>query len=120
MIIWDIGGDEKWKERLRFYLKGADGAIVVYDITRKNSFNNLSFWEEKIENNAGQIPFIMVGNKMDLREDRKVQLEEALNYLKNKNCDLFETSAKTGETVNEIFKTIASKIVISKAKKSKG
>ncbi|MHA1385675.1 MAG: Rab family GTPase [Candidatus Helarchaeota archaeon] len=119
LTIWDIGGDTKWKDRLQFYLRGSDGAIIVYDITRKNTFKKLDFWIEALYKSTGEIPFIVVGNKKDLEENRNVKLKEAEDYLKGKKSyALLESSAKTGETVNEMFLKIAKSIIIEKAKKN--
>ena len=120
LIIWDIGGGYKWKSRLNFYLKGSDGAIVIYDITRRSTFNKLDEWINRILKHAGKVPLMIIGNKKDLEELRKIQIEEALSHLKNKNVvNILETSAKTGDTVNEMFYKIAENIVIQKAKNLK-
>ncbi|MHA1380908.1 MAG: Rab family GTPase [Candidatus Helarchaeota archaeon] len=117
LILWDIGGDIRWKKRIHIYLRGADGVIVVYDITRKTTFKSLDFWLEKIKENAGEVPFLVVGNKKDLEAQRNVQFKQVEEYLKDKgSIGLMESSAKTGETVNDMFLNITEKIVIAKAK----
>ncbi len=117
LIIWDIGGDKVWKDRLHLYLRGADGILIIYDTTRQRTFDQLDFWINQIEKHAGKIPFMIIGNKNDLEESRNVIYEQALAKLKKRGInDLLETSAKTGETVNEMFQSIAEKIIIQKAK----
>ncbi|MFX1450229.1 MAG: Rab family GTPase [Promethearchaeota archaeon] len=118
LIIWDIGGDKIWKERLHLYVRGADGVLIIYDVTRLTTFQqSLEFWINQIEKYAGKIPFMLVGNKNDLEELRKITYDQAVSELKKKGInDLLETSAKTGDTVNEMFHKIAEKIIIQKAK----
>lgn len=118
LIIWDIGGQHKWQTKLHLYLQGADGAIIIYDITRKSTFGNVEKWITNIKKIAGDVPYLMIGNKKDLEKDRNVQLDEAIAYSKTKdNYPVFETSAKTGDTVEAMFHRIAENIIIHKAKK---
>ncbi len=120
LIIWDIGGGAKWKDRINLYMKGADGVLIIYDITRRKSFNNLEYWINQVTKYSGRVPYLIVGNKKDLDDLRKVTLEEAMNYLRSKDdAPIIETSAKTGETVDVMFHRIAEKIIIEKAKKIK-
>ncbi|NVM04649.1 MAG: GTP-binding protein [Candidatus Helarchaeota archaeon] len=120
LIIWDIGGDDIWKDRLHLYLRGADGVLIIYDITRPQTFNQIDFWINKIAINAGEIPYMVIGNKNDLKDLRKVTTDQAISKLKKRgNIELLETSAKTGKTVNEMFQKIAEKIIIQKAKSKK-
>lgn len=116
LTIWDIGG--QWKERLHLYLQGSDGAIIIYDITRKTTFNSVSDWLNYVLEYSGEIPFLIVGNKLDLAAQRKVTLEEAISLAETiNNAEILEASAKTGKTVNMMFSKIAEKIIINKAKK---
>ncbi|NVM04650.1 MAG: GTP-binding protein [Candidatus Helarchaeota archaeon] len=118
LIIWDIGGQHKWQTKLHLYLQGADGAIIIFDLTRRNSFTNLEKWINNIKKISGDVPYLIVGNKKDLVEDRNVKLDEALAFSKNiDNYPVLETSAKTGETVMGMFHKIAENIIIHKAKK---
>ena len=118
LIIWDIGGQAKYKDRLHIYLKGSDGVIIIFDITRKNTFNNINNWIGHVRKHAGKIPYLIVGNKKDLEENRNVQLEEAISFSKSKdNYPVLETSAKTGDTVKNMFHTLAENIIFHKAKK---
>ncbi|MHA1298368.1 MAG: Rab family GTPase [Candidatus Helarchaeota archaeon] len=118
LIIWDIGGQKKWQTKLHLYLQGSDGAIIIYDITRKNTFNNLEKWIKNIKEYAGDIPYLIVGNKNDLENERNVDLKEAEDFSKERDkAPVLETSAKTGDSVNIMFHKIAENIIIYKARK---
>jgi small GTP-binding protein len=118
LIIWDIGGQASWKAKLNFYLAGTDGAIIVYDLTRPNTFLGVEEWITKLQTNAGaNIPFIVVGNKNDLKDLRKVSKKEVEKFLqKQKYAIYFESSAKTGENVDKFFERLAKEIVRFKGK----
>ncbi|MFX1450228.1 MAG: Rab family GTPase, partial [Promethearchaeota archaeon] len=73
LIIWDIGGQHKWQTKLHLYLQGADGAIIIYDITRRSTFQNLENWVTNIKKIAGEVPYLFVGNKKDLENERNVK-----------------------------------------------
>jgi small GTP-binding protein len=118
LIIWDIGGQATWKTKLNFYLAGTDGAIIVFDLTRPNTFLGVEEWMKKIQAIAGpNTPFIVVGNKNDLKDLRKVSKKEVEKFLqKQKFSTYFESSAKTGENVNILFDRIAKEIIKVKGK----
>ncbi len=109
LIIWDIGGQNIWKAKLPLYLKGSDGAIIIYDVTRPHTFKEVDAWISRIQEIVRQdLPFIVVANKKDLIKERKVSEEEAKKYLNHKKFSFYyESSAKTGENVELFFKQIA-------------
>ena len=114
LIIWDIGGQEQWKKKLNLYLRGADGAVIIVDLTRKATLDDFKFWINSIEKYVPGIPKVLVGNKLDLVDQRKISSEE----LKAKtDLTTFETSAKTGETVENVFTTISELMIGYKKKK---
>jgi len=111
-VIWDIGGQEEWKSKINLYLTGADGAIVVSDLTRPITVKNVTNWVGYLHENTKGAPYIVVGNKNDL--ERKVttqKLEELAEGSK-----VFIASAKTGEEVKELFITAAEIIIAHKEK----
>ncbi|MHA1650570.1 MAG: Rab family GTPase [Candidatus Helarchaeota archaeon] len=118
LIIWDIGGQESWKAKLHIYLKGADGAILVFDLTRPTTFLSLEEWVQKVHDIAGkETPFIIVGNKNDLTDLCRVKDKEIKKFLKKqKHSTFFKSSAKTGENVEKFFEDIARKIIRYRAK----
>jgi small GTP-binding protein len=110
LMIYDIGGQERFTELRQKYAQGADTAFIVYDITEMESFNALINWKNDLMNFAGDIPFIVIGNKKDLDDDRKVATERAKKIAKELGAIHFlETSAKTGEGVEEAFQKLAIK-----------
>ncbi|XP_070500008.1 ras-related protein Rab-4B [Chironomus tepperi] len=113
--IWDTAGQERFRSVTRSYYRGAAGALLVYDVTSRDSFNTLSNWLTDTRNLASpNIIIILVGNKKDLEEQREVTFLEASNFAQENDLIFLETSAKTGENVEESFlkcaKTILAKI----------
>ncbi|MHA1231365.1 MAG: Rab family GTPase [Candidatus Helarchaeota archaeon] len=112
LIIWDIGGELQWRNKLNLYLNGADGAIIVFDLTRLDTFKSLKFWHEKVITIAGKIPYIFVGNKLDLDKLRKVNLSQVTTFIKRKSYPLYlETSAKSGEKIEKLFTRISEEML---------
>jgi len=115
--LWDTGGQEFVMSLLPFYFSGAAGGVLVFDITNRNSFNSLDYWLKQIRQNAGDIPVILAGNKIDIAEQRKVTTEEGQEFAKEKNLFYLETSAKTGVSVPDLFEGLV--IEIMKREKDK-
>jgi small GTP-binding protein len=110
LIIYDIGGQEKFRDLRKKYAEGANTAFIVYDITDRKSYDSLSAWKSDLSEFAGNIPFFIIGNKFDLQVNRQVPAMEALNASSILGAvNFFEVSAKTGEGVEDIFKLLAIK-----------
>ncbi|MHA1144876.1 MAG: GTP-binding protein [Candidatus Helarchaeota archaeon] len=105
--IWDLAGDSRFKWIRRDYYQEANGCLIVYDITRKETYDELDEWVENLRNYCGDIPSILMGNKVDLADQRKVTKEEGEAYSKKINVPFFETSASSGENVEESFKLLS-------------
>jgi len=115
LMIWDMGGQDKWLSRRAKFMKGADGAIIVYSNTDIKSYLDLDKWADEVHQYANQeIPVIIVRNKSDLPAIRE-NLNPA-ELLKKLSTKIISTSAKTGENVEEMFNHIATRIVQGKAK----
>jgi Ras-related protein Rab-1A len=127
--IWDTAGQERFRAITSTYYRIANGIIVVYDITNRESFDQVNYWLDEIHLHREHvsIPKVLVGNKKDLDKDkdkdkdkdvneRKVTTEEGRSLaLKNKMI-FFETSAFTGENVNEVFNALTKCILMQKTK----
>lgn len=113
--IWDTAGQERFRSVTRSYYRGAAGALLVYDITSRETFNSLANWLTDARTLASpSIVILLVGNKKDLEEEREVTFLEASRFAQENDLIFLETSAKTGESVEEAFlkcsKTILAKI----------
>eukprot|EP01094_Clydonella_sp_ATCC50884_P026474 TRINITY_DN7269_c0_g1_i3.p1 TRINITY_DN7269_c0_g1~~TRINITY_DN7269_c0_g1_i3.p1 ORF type:complete len:214 (-),score=50.71 TRINITY_DN7269_c0_g1_i3:393-1034(-) len=113
--IWDTAGQERFRSVTRSYYRGAAGAILVYDVTSRESYNHVSSWLADARSLANpDICIILVGNKIDKDEDREVTFLEASRFSQENDLMFLETSALTGDGVEEVFlkcsKTILTKI----------
>ena len=107
LIMWDTAGQERFKSLIPSYLKNANCVILTYDITEKSSFTSLSKWLSDVKDNVVEGTFlILCGNKIDLNNKRAVPKEEGEKFAKENNIAFAETSAKTGEGINEMFNII--------------
>lgn len=108
--IWDTAGQESFRSITRSYYRGASGALLVYDISRRDTFNHLSNWLEEARQNASPNMVIMlIGNKSDL-DRREVSYEEGDAFAREHGLVFRETSAKTSTNVEEAFVQTARKI----------
>jgi len=109
--IWDTAGQERYRSLAPMYYRGAAAALVVYDITSQDSFNGAKTWIDELQRQgSADIVIGLAGNKMDLESKREVPKDEAKLYSQENGCIFFETSAKTGENINNIFNAIAQKL----------
>ncbi|KAG0837196.1 hypothetical protein G6F16_003945 [Rhizopus arrhizus] len=110
--LWDTSGQERYKAITSAFYRGAVGAILVYDITRKSSFDHISQWLEELrEYTEDNIPLVLVGNKVDLSDkSRAVSTEEARKYALNSNMLFFEASAYDTTNVKLAFEAMFSQI----------
>ncbi|CAE7724377.1 YPTV4 [Symbiodinium sp. KB8] len=108
--IWDTAGQESFRSITRSYYRGASGALLVYDISRRDTFNHLTRWLEEARQNANANMVIMlIGNKCDL-DRREVTYEEGAQFARDHGLIFRETSAKTAQNVEEAFIQTARKI----------
>jgi Ras-related protein Rab-2A len=102
--IWDTAGQESFRSITRSYYRGAAGALLVYDITRRDSFQHLSRWlEEAKQHSHDHMVILLIGNKNDLEQRRAVTTEEGQAFADANGLLFLETSAKTAHNVEEAF-----------------
>ena len=110
--IWDTAGQERFRNIISSYYRGAQGIMLVYDITDKESFLNLNSWLIEIEKNAAKNVYkILVGNKCDLESSRKVTTQQGKEFADQYGMQFYETSAKNATNVNEAFITMTKEIM---------
>ena len=114
--IWDTAGEERFRSITQNYMKGADGILYVYDITQKSSFDNLKTWIRQSEEITEGFKKIIVGNKSDLENERRIQKETVQKFCDERNIKGIEVSAKMGTKVSEAFETLAKLIIGDKSK----
>jgi small GTP-binding protein len=109
--IWDTAGQERYRSLAPMYYRGAAAAIVVYDITKKDSFNGAKSWVKELQRRGDpHVVIALAGNKSDMENKRKVQTEEAQQYARDSDIIHMETSAKTAINVRDLFIEIAKKL----------
>jgi small GTP-binding protein len=109
--IWDTAGQERFRGLAKNYFHGANGFILVYDITNKNSFDKLKSWMNDAKDNIeGDYKMIVVGNKNDCK-NREVGLNILEDFGKKNNVSFMEVSAKTGQGINKMFIKIVEELL---------
>ena len=117
--IWDTAGQERYRAITSSYFKGSNGCFIVYDITNETSFDNIEKWYEQIQSETSkEIPIVLVGNKCDLENERKVPTEKAKEKAENLKCAFFETSALKGLNIDKIFEELVNTIYEKTANKN--
>ena len=111
LMIWDIMGQEEFRKIQLMSYKNANGAILVCDLTRKETLNNITKWRSDLFSVATEIPIIILGNKSDLTEKIQFNANELAEIAKEYNVESYITSAKTGENVEKSFINIGMKLM---------
>lgn len=113
--IWDTAGQERYRAITSAYYRGALGVFLVFDVTNEISFYNLDRWIEEITNNSSvDIKIVIIGNKSDKTENRKIPTQMAMNYCEKKGYNYFETSALRNSQIEEVFYDISKQIYDNK------
>ncbi|KAG5241906.1 SMALL MONOMERIC GTPASE-RELATED [Salix viminalis] len=114
LAIWDTAGQERFRTLTSSYYRGAQGIVMVYDVTRRDTFTNLSeIWAKEIDlysTNQDCIK-LLVGNKVDKESDRVVTKKEGMNFAREYGCLFLECSAKTRVNVQQCFEEVVLKIL---------
>ncbi|KAM3128247.1 hypothetical protein pb186bvf_019666 [Paramecium bursaria] len=110
--VWDTAGQEKFKGIARAYYKGAVGALMIYDITDSTSFQSIKRWQDEVQQHAKEnIVLMLVGNKCDLEQNRKVTKKESIEFAQANKMGFLETSAKTGQNIDFAFQQLAEELL---------
>ena len=117
--IWDTCGQEQFRALTKTYYKKAIGALIVYDITKKNTFENAERWYKDIKDEAEEeVVIMLIGNKSDLKHLKEVETEKAAEFAKDKGIAFIETSALDSSNVEMAFQMIV-KEIFAKSQKTK-
>jgi small GTP-binding protein len=109
--IWDTAGQEQYRSLSPVYFRSAAAALLVFDITNRQSFENLDDWLLSFRNaGTDQAILFLLGNKADLHEQQNVKTGEGEEWAASHGCRYFETSAKTGDGIAEVFKAVVEKL----------
>ena len=104
--IWDTSGEEKFRTITKNFYRNADGLLVVFDLTRKETYDHVRGWINEAKENNDKIKTILIGNKLDLKDERKVENGVAKQFAEKNSLKYLETSAKDGENITESFKAM--------------
>ncbi|NXF97768.1 RAB31 protein, partial [Eubucco bourcierii] len=107
-VIWDTAGQERFNSLVPMYYRGSTAAVIVYDVTKQDSFNTLKKWVQELKQHGPEdIIVAIAGNKCDLSDVREVPLKDAKKYAESIGAIYLETSAKSGCNIAELFKAIS-------------
>jgi Ras-related protein Rab-6A len=109
--LWDTAGQERFRSLIPSYIRDSNVAVVVYDITKRQSFKDATKWiDDVLAERGDQVIIVLVGNKTDLRDQREVTVEEGEAKAKELGLLFIETSAKAGYNVKTLFKKVATEL----------
>ena len=116
LSLWDIAGQPRFVDLRTTFYRGASGTLLLFDLTREETFKELDLWLTELRVVTMNIPILLIGNKLDLIEERgrQVETDRAANYAKEQELFYLETSAKTGENVEKAFYELA-RLMVSKS-----
>ena len=110
--LWDTAGQDKFRAITRNYYKGARGIILIYDVTNIKSFENIKKWINEIKEEISEkVTIVLIGNKIDNEGERKISKDQGEKLANEYGVTFFETSAKTGQGINESVFYLVQKIV---------
>ena len=111
--IWDTAGQERYKAITKAYYKGAKGAFIVYDITRKETFDDIDKWRNELISSCNkEVTIMLVGNKCDMEEKRETTKEQGEEKAKSFGFSFIETSALSGENLEKGFEMLIKEIYL--------
>ena len=109
--LWDTAGQDKYRTIAKNYYKGSHGILLLYDITKQSSFDNIREWVRDIKEEVNEKAILfLIGNKIDMEDQRKIPKEKGVELAEEFKIPFFEASAKSGENVDEVYKALYNKI----------
>ena len=111
IMVSDIVGQVEFERIHKQYYRGSKGGLFVCDLTRKETLERVEWWLNSFREVAGDVPVILLGNKLDLKEQHEISYEDMAKFAKKFNCPYFLTSAKTGENVERAFENMGKRVV---------
>jgi len=111
IVIWDLAGQAQFARVRRTYTQNAEAGLLVFDTTRRETYDNVKNWYKEITDGSPNISLILCGNKVDLVDKRTVSKEEAQGLADELSLSYFETSAKDGTGVDDAFKMLAFQMI---------
>ncbi|KAJ5077762.1 ras-related protein rab-8b [Anaeramoeba ignava] len=117
--IWDTAGQERYQSMTKLYYRSSNGVFIVYDITNPESFNKLDYWIKELKSQEqANAMFMIIGNKCDLEDKRKISKEKGEKFAKENDVLFMETSAKDGTNIEEAFEVLTKEILSVSQKKN--
>lgn len=117
--VWDTAGQERFRTITTSYYRGANGIMIVFDVTDTASFEKVRYWLNELKEHVGpDMPAVLVGNKIDLQRDRTVDAATAQRFSQEVGIPLMETSAKTAEGVTEAYALLVTKMLAQAKQKA--
>lgn len=109
--LWDTAGQEIYHTLTKNYYKNCDGIIIVFDITNKESFDKINYWVKQIKESADKKKQVIIGNKIDLQNERQITKEEGEKMAASYSLKYFETSAKENIGINEFMLNLINDVI---------
>jgi small GTP-binding protein len=118
--VWDLAGQPRFESVRQGFYRGARGGLLLYDVTRRRTFLNIENWkEEAFTNLQKEIPLVLVANKVDLEDSRVISTNEGEEYAKKNNFIYVESSALTGENVEDAYVNLC-RIMVEDSRSTNG
>lgn len=110
LVIWDIASQEKFRRFRSSFYQQANGIFVVFDLTRQETLKSVDGWVQEVRAHTESIEMVLIGNKSDLIPHRQVSRQAIQDWVQRHSCPYIETSALTGEAVDEAFQKLTKKM----------
>lgn len=119
--VYDTSGQEQFRSITSNYYKKADGILLIFDLTRVETYKNIEYWIKEMKDQSDdmdKVGIVLLGNKADLKNDKKIEIKEGITLAKTLNTKYFETSALSGDNIKEAFQYLVEDIIRKKKEES--